>query len=64
MTTYFVQDEAGRVLGWIDAANETDAKSLADTLYPQSFHISDKPAPDWQIRKLALQEGSTMSFAA
>jgi hypothetical protein len=64
MTTYFVQDDAGQVLGWIDAFNESDAKCLADTLYPQNFQISDKPAPDWQIRKQALQESPSMSFAA
>jgi hypothetical protein len=64
MTTYFVQDETGHVLGWIDAANEKDAKSLADTLYPHSFQISDKPAPDWQIRKQQLQESPSMGFAA
>lgn len=64
MNTYFVQDESGKMLGWIDASNEADAAALAETLYGNPMQINSKPAPDWQIRREAVQEKSSAAFAA
>jgi hypothetical protein len=64
MNTYFLHDQEGILVGWIEAADEHSAQEFAELHHDENVTISSRPEGEWYIRREVPQEVPELAFAA
>jgi hypothetical protein len=64
MKTFFVHDEQGILIGWIDAVDEASAQAIAEVHYGEAVNLSLHPEGDWYSTRNAMPTTPELAFAA